>query len=499
MKRLFFMAVALFTVSAAYSEELRLIAPNGGENWVRGRVQTITWRAQGVQGNVRLILLKGAERIGVIANNIPASAGSFAWTVGSYYTGPTTQEQAAIGTGYKIRVKALEGTAEDASDRPFTIADPHPSGSAVVRKTITVAAPNGGETWKSGETKTIRWSASEVTEPYCVALVKGGTEVGLIADNVPAAQKTLSWHIGDPLVGGQAYGQGNDYKVQVRAKSGDPKDESNRPFTLSFVQAVQPAGKVMGAPTVSSIKVLSPNGGESYFSGDRLTVRYQTGGSIDRVTLNLVQKTPSVSSRNICANSPNNGQYVFEIPNVIGAGREAGTFVIEAHGHVSEDTWVKDESDRTFTIQRGLDLELLLRDLDISVRRRGTNIWEVMASLMPGYTTVAIQEAGEIVSIQVKVKLAIKNTGFEWPRAPLTTNWRVKIINVNTHADFMSKEGAVSLVTTDTAVEDTAELVMDGSVRGTFRIEIEADPDNLLQEAEFFRRNNKIARTFVLR
>jgi hypothetical protein len=497
MKKLSLMGIALFTVSVVFSADLQLITPNGGENWLRGRVQTITWRAQGVQGNVRLILFKGAERLGVIADNLAASAGSFPWTVGSYQRG-AAQEQAAIGSGYKIRVKALQGTAEDTSDRPFTIADPHPASSAVVKKTITVLTPNGGESWKSGETKTIKWSANEVTEPYSVVLLKGGTEVGLIADNVPAAQKTLRWRVGNALIGGRTYGQGNDYRVQVRAKSGDPKDESNGPFTLSFVQAAQPAAKVMGTPAVSSIKVLSPNGGESYFSGDRLTVRYQTGGSIDRVTLNLVQKTPTVFSRNICANSPNNGQSVFEIPNVTGAGRETGTFVIEAHGHVSGDTWVKDESDRPFTIQRGLDLEILLRDLEVSVRRRGTNIYEVMASLLPGYTTVALQKAGEIVSIQVKVKLAIKNTGFEWPRVPLTANWRVKIINANTNADFMSEVGAVSLVTTEAAVEDTAELVMDGSVRGTFRIEIEADPDNLLGEAEFFRTNNKVTRTFVL-
>jgi len=465
---------------------------------VRGRIQMITWRAQGVQGNVRLLLLREGERLGVIADNIAASAGSFSWTVGSYQRGATT-ETAAIGGGYKIRVKAVQGTAEDASNRPFTIADPHPVSPAIVKKTITVSVPNGGETWKSGETKVINWFANEVTENYCVALLKGGTEVGLIADNVPAAQKSFSWHIGNPLIGGITYGQGNDYRIQVRAKSGDPKDESNGPFTLSFIQAAQPAAKVQGTPSSLAIKVLSPNGGESYFTGDRLTIRYQTEGTIDRVTINLIQKTPSVFFKNAASNIPNTGQYVYEIPDLIGAGRAAGTFIIEAHGHVSGDTWVKDESDRAFTIQRGLDLEPSVRELGVYAQKQGTDIWGVLASLvLPGYAAVEVHQSGDIVSYKVKAKIAIKNTGYEWPRYPLTVNWQIKIVNAVTHTDFMSQVGAVSLVETGTAVEGSAELVMDGSVRGTFQVVIEADPDNLSQEAEFFRRNNKITRTFVI-
>jgi hypothetical protein len=125
MQRVCFFCMAFFAASIVFPADLELSAPNGGENLVRGRIQMITWRAQGVQGNVRLILLREGERLGIIADSIAASAGSFSWTVGSYKRGATL-ETAAIGGGYKIRVKAVQGTAEDASDRPFSIADPHP-------------------------------------------------------------------------------------------------------------------------------------------------------------------------------------------------------------------------------------------------------------------------------------------------------------------------------------------------------------------------------------
>jgi hypothetical protein len=499
MKSFCFALLALFTASLVFSADLQVISPNGGETWLRGRTQTITWRAQGVPGNVRLILLKQGQRLGIIAENVPASAGSYSWTVGSYKSGETLV-QADFGSNYKIRIRAVGSTAEDESNRHFTIADPHPTGQAMVRKTITVTAPNGGETWRSGETKSINWSSNEVTEPYCVALLKGGTEIGIIADNIPAGQRALSWHVGDPLVGGRTYGQGNDYRVQVRARSGEPKDDSNGPFTLSFVQAASPAAKVLGTPSAPpTIKVLSPNGGESYFTGNEMTVRYQTESAIDRVTINLIRKTPTVFFTNICSNSPNNGAHVFQIPNVIGAGRDPGTWVIEANGHVSGDTWVKDESDRAFSIQKGLDLELWLRDLCIYSRKRGTDFWGVAASLVvPGYGPVEGSQAADTVSFRVHVELGIKNTGAEWPRVPLIVPWRIKIINAVTHADFMIKVGALELITTGESVAASADLILAGSVRGVFDVEIQADPDNSCQEADFVRGDNKITRTFVI-
>ena len=500
MKRLCFIFLALFTASLVYPADLRIISPNGGETWFRGQTQTITWQAQGIRGNVRLMLFRERERLGIIADNVPASAGLYSWTVGSYKRGEA-QEQAAFGSDYKIRIKEVQGTAEDQSDRPFTIADPHPSGQAQVRKTITVTSPNGGETWRSGETRPINWSANEVTEPYCVALLKAGTEIGLIADNVPSGQRTLSWHVGDPLVGGRNYGEGNDYRVEVRARSGEPNDQSNGPFTLSFVQAVSQAARVTGTPSpLSKIKVLSPNGGESYFTGKEMTVRYQTEGSIDRITINLIQKTPTVFFRNVRANMPNTGECTFQIPNLIGAGRDPGTWVIEANGHVSGDTWVKDESDRTFSIQKGLDLELWLRDLCVYSRKRGTDFWGVANSLLiPGYGPVEATQAADIVSFRVHVELGIKNTGAEWPRVPLIIPWRIKIINAVTHADFMIEVGAISLDATSARAVASADLILAGSVRGVFDIEIEADPDNSCNEADFVRGNNKITRTFVIR
>jgi hypothetical protein len=388
MKKLCFFLMALFAAKIVFSSELRITAPNGGETWLLGSVKAITWRPIDFQGRVRLILFKDGERLGIIADDIPGLRGSHDWTVGSYESGGTTV-QAALGSGYKVRVKAIGLALEDDSD-----------------------------------------------------------------------------------------GQ----------------------FSISSLQAKKPGVTGEARPMAQSIRVLSPNGGETFYTGREMTIRYQTEGGIDRVTLNLIRKTPTVFSTNICTNSSNNGEHVFKIPNLIGAGRDPGTWVIEANGHVSGDTWVKDESDRTFALQKGLDLELTLRDLTIYSRKRGADGWAVALTLLapPVAGPVEANKAQDTVSFRIHVELNIKNAGAEWPRVPLTTPWRVRIYNVSTHAELGREVGTVDLITTGTAAVASADIIMDADVIGVFDVEIIADPDHTLQEADIFWANNKITRTFSI-
>ncbi len=102
----------------APAAQLQLTSPNGGENWPLGSTQNITWNANGYSGTVRLILFKKASKIGQIAASIPASQGSYSWTVGAYAGGT-----APAGELYSIRLLAGDGTQEDYSDAPFTITD----------------------------------------------------------------------------------------------------------------------------------------------------------------------------------------------------------------------------------------------------------------------------------------------------------------------------------------------------------------------------------------
>jgi hypothetical protein len=102
----------------APAAQLQVTSPNGGENWTLGSTQNITWEANGYAGTVRLILFYKAAKVGQIAANIPASQGSYSWTVGQHQGGT-----APAGSLYSIRLLAGDGSQEDYSDGSFTISE----------------------------------------------------------------------------------------------------------------------------------------------------------------------------------------------------------------------------------------------------------------------------------------------------------------------------------------------------------------------------------------
>src|SRR5207244_13290862 len=106
--------------------------PNGGESWSIGTTQTITWTKTGTLGSVRLDYSTdgGATYPNVINLSVPATPGSYSWTVPDT---PTAQA--------RVKVTLISDTSvNDASDANFSI-----------KGTLTVTAPNGGETWIVGE------------------------------------------------------------------------------------------------------------------------------------------------------------------------------------------------------------------------------------------------------------------------------------------------------------------------------------------------------------
>ena len=82
------------------AQSIVINAPNGGETLTLGQTAYITWTASGISQNVKLQLLtSNGVQVGVIAKDLAATPGSYAWTVGQYSGGT-----AAAGS-YKVRVR----------------------------------------------------------------------------------------------------------------------------------------------------------------------------------------------------------------------------------------------------------------------------------------------------------------------------------------------------------------------------------------------------------
>ncbi len=210
-------------------------SPNGGESWKLGSSQNITWTSSGLTETLTISLWQNGVKVGDIASDISNSTNSYSWTVGNYSGGTVS-----AGTGYTIKIIEAASGVNDSSNASFTIIDP----------IITVTSPNGGEVWKMGSTQTITWTSSGLTSQLKVILLKNGVRVGDIATGLAKTATSYSWTVGN-YIGGTA-ADSNDFQIKVEETLTATSDTSDAVFTIY---------------PVSSITVMSPNGGEELIAG----------------------------------------------------------------------------------------------------------------------------------------------------------------------------------------------------------------------------------------
>jgi len=106
------MVALLSLLLQAGDRSIRIEFPNGGDVLKCGSQVVVQWRAQGVEGNLAILLFKGSEQLAVIAASVPDS-GFFQWTV------PATLSE---GSHYRLRICSLRDLRlNDFSDRDFSI------------------------------------------------------------------------------------------------------------------------------------------------------------------------------------------------------------------------------------------------------------------------------------------------------------------------------------------------------------------------------------------
>ncbi|HWR98199.1 MAG TPA: Ser-Thr-rich GPI-anchored membrane family protein, partial [Candidatus Methanoperedens sp.] len=114
--------------------EIRVVSPNGGEQWLAGSTHTISWTTTGGGPTVRIDLFKGETRNSVIVASAPNS-GAYAWTI---------RNEQNPGADYTVRVTSLANAqVAGESAEAFTLRAEQPIDIFLSDNTALFFAPIG--------------------------------------------------------------------------------------------------------------------------------------------------------------------------------------------------------------------------------------------------------------------------------------------------------------------------------------------------------------------
>lgn len=246
------------------SPKITLLSPQGGEKWILGTTEKILWNASGIPGEIRISLQQEGWNLGrgLIAK-VPASAGSFTWTVGKLMPGYTSLTEK--GAGFRIRIEALNPTVIAESPQPFGIAEP-PSAhtmaalvpGALAPKTITLTSPAAGATWQRTQTCDVTWQQSDNLQKEFarIRLLRSTEEVVLtIETKRPLQSGRHSWQL--PSVNDVPALTEGDYRIRIETVNGDAKGDSG---IFHIVKAAKFSNPTFPATTKNGSHRFTSNG-----------------------------------------------------------------------------------------------------------------------------------------------------------------------------------------------------------------------------------------------
>jgi hypothetical protein len=249
---------------------LRITSPNGGQQWIAGSQQTITWDSAGSYPTVRLELsTNNGSTWGTITSGA-SNTGSYVWTVSG-----------TISSQCLIRVSdPADGVPSDASDAAFSI---------VAVPFIQVTRPNGGEMWEPGISANIYWNAEAHTGSVKIEYSANNGSTWTYIDSYPNSG-IYTWTV--PNVPSTA--------CLVRISelfTGVPVDTSDATFSITGFHVTSPNG-VEWAPESSQ------------------TITWDTVGTFP--TVRLESSTDNgVTWGTITASTANTGSFPWTVPDVI--------------------------------------------------------------------------------------------------------------------------------------------------------------------------------------
>jgi len=153
--------------------------------------------------------------------------------------------------------------------------------ASVMAAELKVVYPNGGEKLVLGTNVNIRWTAIGVTQKVMLVLIKDGSRLGIIAEDLVAGGSPYQWNVGQHQRGTAPAGDG--YQVRVRTMDDALGDISNDPFSLLAAEG-------------ASLQITHPNGGENWLLGEKKRIEWETSIPSGMVCVELLRDGAKVGT-----------------------------------------------------------------------------------------------------------------------------------------------------------------------------------------------------------
>jgi len=282
-----------------------LLSPNGGESWARGTTYNIVWVAGDITdanfaaSPITLFYSTDNGTSWTQIDSVQANDGTYAWLVSA---------PASIDCLVKIVAtdKALN-TNYDVSDGVFRIYNVE-----TTAPTVTVNAPNGGESYLSGSYQVITWTATDDSTPAVQLGINlyfssdSGSTWGTMASD-EANDGAFSWEV--PSI--------NSAQCLVKVEAVDAVGNVGTDFS----DGVFSISELVAETTPPVVVVNTPNGGESFTGGTTQLIGWTATDNVTpaaNITIALSYSTDAGSNwTTIPAGGANNGTYAWTLPAAV--------------------------------------------------------------------------------------------------------------------------------------------------------------------------------------
>jgi len=276
----------VFSIVVPTEATLTVTAPNGGETWLVGSTQQITWTSTGTIDNVGIDYSKDGGATWTTVTASTPNNGSFDWAV------PDTPSDHCL-----VRITGKDG---DWDDVPMDTGDEVFSIIASLPGAVRVVFPNGGERWEVGSMHEIEWNSTGGFDTVRVEYSpnEGGTWITLSesAENTG----TYNWNVSDTP---------SDYCLVrvvgfVSESDEEVSDVSDGVFSIVL-------------PTVPTITVETPNGGEFLYVGYPYNITWTTTGEEGEIEEVFIEYSSNGGNswQTVSASADNDGHFEWIVPD----------------------------------------------------------------------------------------------------------------------------------------------------------------------------------------